>query len=748
MTVNRDQKSLLAKLMASENITVQHQNAQTACFDVKNRVLTLPIFADNTSDDVYDLMVSHEVGHALWTPEQGWHDAVCEQGPIYKGFLNIIEDARIERKIKQKYPGIVTSYRKGYKELLDKNFFGLKGQDVSSLTFIDRINIFFKTGTLTGLQFEGDELGWVAKIAKTETFEDVKKLADELFASEKKKVEEKLQEMEENGEFEPQDDFEDFDMDADGSNYDDSEEGEEETDGNGSASGEGEMEEDTTEDEGNGGASSFSPDGSAEGRDKSMTGSGEVDEQAKQEAFEDLMGGDTERELHQNQGSLNKANAKDIKYHYLPETIKNWKDFLVTYKEVIAEFDRFGTEQKIFHGDSSNYKTGYLTAVEKAKIFRKNNMPVINMMVKEFEMRKKADEHKRTSVAKSGELDMNKIFGYKFNDDLFLRNAVVREGKNHGFVMYIDWSGSMASQMSGTIDQLLNLVMFCRKIKIPFEVFAFTDGWTKRTPAGERVKANIENLKVGDLIPDSFALVQLFSAQMSLADYNRQFDNMFYIRQSLASGRYYANPIPGKMQLGSTPLNDALTISTDLLKAFKAKYKVQVVNFVILTDGDSHNCGQVDETFDGEIGITSARTNGYNTDDYIYDRMTKRQYKIDRYQGCTSQMIEAVKDRVGCNTIGIYLIDNKPRDIRNTFAQYNIWNVDVKEFRAKKFFEVKTAGYDSYFIMPGGDLALDNEGFEVADGATKARIKTAFMKHAKGKTDNRVFIGKLMATVS
>lgn len=97
-------KSLLAKLLATENLTVQHQNAPTASFNVKDRVLTLPIFADGMSNAVYDLMVSHEVGHALWTPQDGWHDAVCDKGQVFKGFLNIIEDARIERKVKAKYP--------------------------------------------------------------------------------------------------------------------------------------------------------------------------------------------------------------------------------------------------------------------------------------------------------------------------------------------------------------------------------------------------------------------------------------------------------------------------------------------------------------------------------------------------------------------------------------------------------------------------------------------------------------------
>ena len=51
-------KSMLAKLLASENITVEHGNYETASMDVKNRVLRLPIWKE-MSGSLYDLMVLH-----------------------------------------------------------------------------------------------------------------------------------------------------------------------------------------------------------------------------------------------------------------------------------------------------------------------------------------------------------------------------------------------------------------------------------------------------------------------------------------------------------------------------------------------------------------------------------------------------------------------------------------------------------------------------------------------------------------
>ena len=40
-------------------------------------------------------------------------------------------------------------------------------------------------------------------------------------------------------------------------------------------------------------------------------------------------------------------------------------------------------------------------------------------MVKEFEMKKAADQYARAAVSKTGSLDMGRLHTYKFNDDIF-----------------------------------------------------------------------------------------------------------------------------------------------------------------------------------------------------------------------------------------------------------------------------------------------------------------------------------------
>ena len=113
ISIQNSNKDILAKLMATENITVLHKKVPTAYFDVKNRTLVCPMLKDDMSSEMYDLFMGHEVGHALNTPVEGWHQSVSELGPVFKGYLNVIEDVRIEKEIKAKYPksqvGVVTT---------------------------------------------------------------------------------------------------------------------------------------------------------------------------------------------------------------------------------------------------------------------------------------------------------------------------------------------------------------------------------------------------------------------------------------------------------------------------------------------------------------------------------------------------------------------------------------------------------------------------------------------------------------
>ena len=84
MNKNRETKSLLAKLMAAENINVEYrENASTAAFDTEGRTLIMPVLKDMT-ENATDLFLGHEVGHALYTP-QGAIKEVVKKGSTGPG---------------------------------------------------------------------------------------------------------------------------------------------------------------------------------------------------------------------------------------------------------------------------------------------------------------------------------------------------------------------------------------------------------------------------------------------------------------------------------------------------------------------------------------------------------------------------------------------------------------------------------------------------------------------------------------
>jgi hypothetical protein len=172
----------LAKLLATEDIIVEHRNAITASFDTKNRILTLPMWKD-TSHTLETLLVGHEVGHALYTPDSGWSQMANQK----KIICNVVEDARIERKMKIKYPGLRRDFYEGYKELFDKDFFKIKDKKIETMNFLDRLNLHFKIGAFQSIPFEEDEKCFVDDVENAKTWNEIIDITNRIFNFLKKK---------------------------------------------------------------------------------------------------------------------------------------------------------------------------------------------------------------------------------------------------------------------------------------------------------------------------------------------------------------------------------------------------------------------------------------------------------------------------------------------------------------------------------------------------------------------------------
>lgn len=191
MAVKQEIKSQLAKLLATEDLVVEHKQTQTACFNVHTRVLTLPMW-DKASNTVYDLLVGHEVGHALFTPDENWLEKVA----VPPQFVNVVEDARIEKMMKRKYAGLAKTFYHGYKELQAEDFFSISDSNVADFNLADRANLYFKVGNFVDISFTEDEMTIIRMIEDCETFDEVLQAAEELYLFCKNDKEEKVDDME------------------------------------------------------------------------------------------------------------------------------------------------------------------------------------------------------------------------------------------------------------------------------------------------------------------------------------------------------------------------------------------------------------------------------------------------------------------------------------------------------------------------------------------------------------------------
>ena len=194
MAVQQEIKSQLAKLLATEDLVVEHKDVPTAQFNVHTRELLLPMW-EKASNHVYDMLVGHEVGHALFTPDE-------EMGvEVPATFLNVVEDVRIEKLMKRKYLGIAKTFYRGYHELHEKDFFEVKDENIDNLNLADRVNLYYKVGAFLDVDFTDGEIKIVEMIGKCETFKEAKEAAKVLYEYCKDEVnqEQQTQKNEEEG---------------------------------------------------------------------------------------------------------------------------------------------------------------------------------------------------------------------------------------------------------------------------------------------------------------------------------------------------------------------------------------------------------------------------------------------------------------------------------------------------------------------------------------------------------------------
>ena len=746
-------KSILARLLASEDIDVQHQPVETASFDVEGRVLTLPMW-DDMSNELYDMLVGHEVAHALFTPngakslmrsiqsidpdERTWN--------IVKSYLNIVEDARIERLMQDRFPGLVADFRRGYDQLHKAGLFG-DISDVNEMGLPDRINLHYKIGRIIAVPFSDEEQTFIDRIDVAQTWTEVVDIARDLYLLADFEEEEENEDNNEENTPQEGDSMQGGSGNAPSSDAGSDDSGEDQQQGDGSAddddTDDGADDDSSPESGDDGGSSDDDSDASPSGdsgsaktnkpmRSRPVTDdamSAGLREMAKRSFFED---GDRNEPV--TYGTIGDVDLKKT----------------IIGEEIISKMIR---QEPAFDIDFESKAAEYL----------KGQQNVVNLMAKQFDLKKNARSTARAMIAKTGTLDTVKMMNYKFTDDIFRKNTIVPKGKNHGMLMFIDWSGSMHEQISDTIAQAINMAMFCKRSGIPFGVYAFTSSWIDRDPkTGQKlgpfdgIDLNANNKK-GEFVIDGqyFRLLELSSSNLKAGNYKNSLQNMIYLMDIFANqngprGRSSGNRTHARstmvreLDLGGTPLDECIYCAGTLVKQMQ-KQGIEIVNCIFLTDGEGnggpvngYECRQYDAA-----GVPQKINNGR-----FVIRSGQKSIEVGRMT--KNAAFNWLRHSTGANIIGFFLSSQLPYGMRYGTE----WIPLQDEFKKEKFvimsdLTATTHGYDTYYLLDPRIVTKQVDAYnDLGEDCSPAVTRRAFIRQAKAKKTEKIIMTHFATTVA
>ena len=744
-------QSSLAKLLATENITVTHSKSlSTAYFDVKNRVLGLPVWKDK-GKVVYDMLVGHEVSHALYTDHTEFEKFIAVEGRGNFDILNIIEDIRIERLIKLKYAGMPRIFNGAYKELVEADFFDTANKDITALSFLDRLNLRAKVGPFVDVPLNPIEEDIYNRCLQAETFDDVVKLYHEVkkFMNDQKK-EEQSQDDEQSTEEEQ--------------SKGDSDETSEDTPMNESPNEWADFF-DTSDD--------FGADNVEDDGEESFTQ--EVDD-----ALEDDGSTEETETVRSNQepdsaapsaseGASGKSdsNGEDIDLTNQSETMKSFDENAIEEQETdmygrnrtpaiclwptkttvekhIIPYKSVLSQRSDTSGDPESYDQEYLELVATRSIeFKKNLNKKVGVLVREFERRKASYQYSRAQESRRGSLDVNNLHKYKYDDQIFQTTMKLADAKSHGMIFFIDYSGSMSHVLRDVLEHTLNLVHFCKKVGIPFEVYSFTSNYS------------LDNKDIGqseyEFDMKNLVLANLFSSDMSKAEYKIAFDQVVNQISFSNVGSFSQHGLSPFEHLGGTPLDAALIAAHHVVKKFNKKHGVQKTNVIFLTDGESHSCFPANVRYCAPSFTTI---------------VGGKQYSLPR-NGQTPVFTKMLGDITGATTIGWYLPSRKATAVNHlramAFSSAKALHYSettkkwIKQYGKDGFFNALNCfGYDSYFLL-NSDIKIKDEEFAYKPNTDKSlsdnrgeqsKLAREFAKHNIKNRQNRIIMTKFAETIA
>lgn len=690
-------KGTLAKLLAQEDLIVEHRNVETAQFNVDTRVLTLPNW-EKASEQVTDLLIAHEVGHALYTPVERFH-YTCPHS-----YINVVEDIRIEKLMKRRYAGLHKTFYRGYQQFAKDDFFEIGDRDVDEMNVIDRLNLFYKIGNFIDISFSPVEQGFVEQGNNLETFQDVIDLAESIYKYYREEEDRPSQTPTENLS--------------------------QQQSGQASSHTPTQANQDLEEGEGESTDESQSQDTEST-RQETSSSQGGTEHDEDHEAITDSL-------LREKLQNLVDSSSPEI--HYVERPVFEMDKAVIDYTKLNTYVDRWVE-------DTGNNILDNPIVQEQWKNFKKDSAREVNYLVKEFECKKAASAYARSHTSRTGVLDTNKLHTYKFNDDIFRKINIVPDGKNHGLIFNLDWSGSMQDVLLDTVKQLLCLTMFCRKVGIPYEVYIFTNEWYNNDTT------TFAPVKAGTLVAQGFALVNVLSSRAKTKEQDLLAARLYAYAWAFTR-RHYGMGIPGKMYLSGTPLNEALLVQHQLIKQFQAQSKAEKVHVIVLTDGEGCPLLRWQEWQHSSGDKRIVRKPCGNSS--LRDRKTGRVYSVFEggYYGAENQtdvLVQNLRDNFPqCNFISIRLCSTSDF---TSVKRYSITKFEDRmkaetQWKKEKCYVGNISNYSRSLFIHSKSLSDSGNSFEVADDASKAQIRSAFKKALGNRKTSKRILSEFISMIA
>lgn len=771
-TPKNTHQTMLAKLLAKENVRVTFGNYSTAFFEPKTRVLGLPMW-NAESKQVSDLLVGHEVGHALYTPVNGIQRFYDRFPGVPFDIMNIIEDVRIERLIQSSYPGLVYSFREGYKHFVKNDLFKINGVDLSTLCIADRMNIHAKIGNLVSVPLSADERRLYEMAYAAETFDDVLDVVEEMVKMVKR---EKPKHEKPESPSKPSQSKEK----SPGSSKEDDKMSDDESDQKGPQS------DQTANKKSDQKAPS---DEKSDSKDSAEASSNKNPDLTKDSSESDPGDGDSDDAPNgkpSEQNDFSPEYSKDLNKEFsamsqrsLDSGLKNMQSVVTKYivnkpskEDLMRTVTAVSTvmSERQQSPDYRMYMEDHMLAASY-KTFKDKTKKHVGVLVKEFERRKAAFQYSRAQRSTTGTIDVNRLHSYKYEDQIFKSVMKMADAKNHGMMFFIDYSGSMGHTLHLVIEQTLQLVSFCKAVNIPFEVYGFTSKYANlyenREEALPGYNVALEATNVFEILNSTMRKHKYETAVKELyaIAYARRMGNVHYTTSHvLFCGS-------NSEVFGGTPLCETILVAHELVRRFREKHNVQRMNTIFLTDGDP--CAMFAYRNNNDMGHrknTEIYSEGYELD----TGACKVNWTARNPKEAYVSLIRSLRKNTGSTVIGYFIADNQRvyksiaiDAIRNISEKIGTWD-DAAEVLRKRSTSARRNGvldipggygHDMFFAFDDRnnlDLSDEDDEFEselnVDDGfssqSSQNKLAKEFVKYTSDKKTSRVFLNKFSELIA